>query len=132
MKPPFSGQCMCGTIKYHCQSEPKFSLLCQCRQCQKITGTGHAAQFAIDAIDTKIIGTVKTFLMTSDSGNDVMSAFCGNCGNPIYKTTSMMPDTYVFHAATLNDPNIFKPDFSVYSKSAQPWDFIDPNIERRD
>ena len=131
MKEIFSGQCLCGSVSYVSSAVPKFSLMCQCRQCQKITGAGHSAQFAVDATRTKIIGEVQSYTMKADSGNDVTSVFCGNCGNPIYKMTSMMPDTFVFHAATLDDPSSFKPQMVVYSDSAQPWDCIDPAIERK-
>lgn len=131
LKTPFAGQCMCGSVQYTCESEPKFSLLCQCTQCQKITGAGHAAQFAVDANKTAITGSVETFDLVSDAGNAVASAFCPICGNPIYKTTSMMPDTFVFHAGTLNEPSAFRPQFVVYSCASQPWDQISPEIDRK-
>lgn len=126
-----TGTCECGKISYECGSVPKFTLMCQCRQCQRITGAGHSAQFAVAEKDTVLTGSVKTHTLNADSGNVVISAFCGNCGNPIYKTTSMMPDTLLFHAATLDDPGIFDPQMVVFSKSAQPWDHINPSIERK-
>jgi len=121
---------MCGSIQYTCASKPKFSLICQCRQCQQITGSGHSAQFAVDEDKTDIVGAVMTFDLTSNAGNAIKSAFCGTCGNPIYKTTSMMPGTLVFHAATLDDPSAFKPKMVVFSDSAQPWDHVDPAVGR--
>jgi len=123
----FNGQCACGSITYTCDAEPKFTLICQCRQCQRITGTGHSAQFAVDTSNIRITGEVSTYELTSDAGNAVKSAFCGQCGNPIYKTTSMNPDMLVFHAATLDDPSAFKPQMVVFSSSSQPWDHIDPS-----
>jgi len=130
MSVEFKGQCACGAIKYACEGAPNFSLICQCRQCQRITGSGHAAQFAIEASKTTIEGTVSTYELSSDSGNTVKSAFCGNCGSPMYKTTSGMPDSLVFHAATLDDPSIFSPQMAVFASAAQPWDHIDPAIAR--
>jgi len=38
----------------------------------------------------------------------------------------------VFHAATLDDPSIFKPQMVVFHNSAQPWDYIDPLIEKKE
>lgn len=131
MSEQYTGQCVCGSIKYTCNTEPMFSLMCQCRQCQRITGTGHSVQFAVDANETTIEGKVSTYDLTSDAGNDVKSAFCGQCGNPIYKTTSMNPGMLVFHAATLDNPSLVSPQMVVHSSSAQPWDCIDPSIERK-
>lgn len=131
MKMPISGQCSCGAITYKCETEPKFTLMCQCRQCQRITGTGHSAQFSVAAEKTSISGNVQAHTLKSDQGNEVLSAFCGTCGNPIFKKTSMMPDMIFFHAATLDDPSLFSPQMVVYSDTAQPWDHIDPAIERK-
>lgn len=127
-----SGQCACGSIRYECGAEPAFSLICQCRQCQRITGTGHSAQFAVDKESTQIKGDPNYFEMTSDAGNEVTSAFCGNCGSPVFKTTAMMPRFIVFHAATLDEPSRFKPEMVVYSEAGQLWDHIDSALPRKE
>jgi len=88
-------------------------------------------QFAVDSDKTTITGEVQSYALKADSGNDVTSAFCGQCGNPIYKTTSMMPDMLVFHVATLDNPADYKPQMVVNTDSAQPWDHIDPTIARK-
>lgn len=131
MNQTVSGRCSCGAISYVCDEEPGFSVMCQCRQCQRITGTGHSAQFALSANKTTISGSVQTYTLTSDSGNEVLSAFCGTCGNPIYKTTSMMPDKLLFHAATLDAPEQYQPQMLVHRESAQPWDCVHPDVERK-
>jgi len=131
MNKNLSGRCSCGEISYSCSGPAKFSLICQCRQCQRITGTGHAVQFAMDVEKTKLTGNVQSYALKADSGNEVTSAFCSRCGNPVYKTTSGMPDVYVFHAGTLDDPSLIDPLMVVCSGSAQPWDFVNPAIERR-
>jgi len=131
MQEKLTGRCSCGAVSYECTSEPKFTLMCQCRQCQRITGTGHSAQFGVESNTTKIVGCVQLYALTSGDGNDVKSAFCGTCGNPLYKTTSMMPDMLFFHAATLDDPSQYKPHMVVHTDTAQPWDHIDPSIQRQ-
>ena len=39
-----------------------------------------------------------------------------------------MPERLYLHAATLDDPSIFKPTFVVFQDAAQPWDVIDPAL----
>jgi len=131
MSTQITGRCACGAITYTCSQAPKFSLMCQCRQCQRITGAGHSAQYAVDVADTSISGVVTTFDLTSDAGNSVKSAFCGICGNPVYKTTSMAPNLIMFHAATLDDPGSFQAQMVVCSEFGQAWDHIDPDIPRK-
>ena len=36
----------------------------------------------------------------------------------------------IFHAATLDNPGLFKPQKILWSASKQPWDYLDPGLER--
>lgn len=125
-----SGGCACGKIRYETQAEPEFSIICQCRQCQRVSGAGHAASFAVMADTTKLEGDIKYFETTSDDGNTVSSGFCQNCGNPVLKKTSGYPQYVFFHAATLDDPGSFEPQMVVYSESGQSWDHVNPALKR--
>ncbi len=126
-----SGGCACGAIRYEVRKEPEFSIICQCRQCQRISGSGYAAQFAVSTEATTLQGDVKFHMLTADDGNTVSSGFCPNCGSPILKKTSGYPQYLFFHAATLDDPSVYKPQMVVYSESKQPWDHVDPSLPRR-
>ena len=130
MSDKISGRCACGSVEYTTNLEPEFTLICQCRQCQRISGSGHAAQFAVPADATRVEGEVKFFDQIADSGHTVSSGFCPKCGSPMFKKTTKRPEIYFFHAATMDDPSIFKPQIVVYEESKQPWDHIDPNIPR--
>jgi len=128
---PITGGCACGAVRYRTMAPPEFSLLCQCRQCQRISGAGHAAQFAAHADKTTVDGSLQYFELLADSGNRVRSGFCGACGSPVLKTTSGFPHFLFIHAATLDAPANFKPQMLVWSHSAQPWDQVDPSLLRR-
>lgn len=123
-----SGGCQCGAVRYESPAAPGFSLHCHCRQCQRITGAGHASQFGLPANDVAITGDVRIYKLRADSGNVVDSAFCGACGSPIFKRTSGHPELIFFHATTLDDPARFKPQRSVWTACRQPWDQLDPNV----
>jgi hypothetical protein len=99
----------CGAIRYESNESPKFSLICQCRQCQHIPGSGHAAQFAVAEESTQIQGKVKYYDQASDSRNTVNSRFCSHCGSPVFKKSTGGPGLLFFHAGTLDDPSIYKP-----------------------
>ena len=131
MENRLSGQCACGRIGYKVIAEPKFTLICHCRQCQRITGTGHAAQFAVPEDKTELSGELSFYDQMADSGNTVSSGFCSDCGNPVLKKTTSMPNTLFFHAATLDDPSVFKPDMVVFEQAAPAWDHVDPELPRK-
>ena len=41
MSKAFTGGCACGAIRYEITAEPIGMNDCQCRQCQRKSGTGH-------------------------------------------------------------------------------------------
>jgi hypothetical protein len=127
MSSAVNGGCQCGAVRYQSSAAPGFSLHCHCRQCQRITGAGHASQFGLPANAVIITGEFRVYKLTADSGNTVESAFCGVCGSPLFKRTSGHPALLFFHAATLDDPSPFKAQRSVWTASRQPWDPVDPS-----
>lgn len=123
------GQCLCGSIQYEVTSKPRLSFLCQCRLCQKITGSGHSAEFIVPEKYVSMSGDLKQYEMKADDGNTVLSQFCPTCGNPVLKKSSGFPGLVFFHAATLNNPELFEPQKVFWGASSQPWDFINPALE---
>ncbi len=87
-----------------------------------MSGGGHAPQFAVKRDTVSKSGPLKTFRLKSDSGNDVEFGFCGECGSPIYKTSTLAPELIFFFAGSLDDPTRFSVEAKVYEKSRQPWD----------
>ena len=43
MSETFTGGCACGAIRYEISAEPLFMNDCQCRDCQRRSGTGHGS-----------------------------------------------------------------------------------------
>lgn len=80
---PIKGNCLCGAISYELTSDPQLSFMCKCRQCQRITGTGHSVEFVMQSQKANISGELKFYEMVSDNGNTVSSGFCPTCGNPV-------------------------------------------------
>jgi hypothetical protein len=123
-----TGGCQCGAVRYAASTSPSFSIICCCTQCQKITGSGHAPQFALAKADVTLTGTPTRYILAADSGNEVTSAFCATCGSPLYKTSVGHPEFMFFHAATLDDPSLYRPQSVVWVRSRQPWDYVDPAL----
>lgn len=126
----FSGSCSCGAITYSCYEKPEFQIICQCRQCQKLTGTGHAPSIVFNAKSFTLNGQLKYFDTISDDGNTVSHGFCPTCGNPILNKPTMAPDKVFILVGSLDDPASFKPEFVVYSSSGHAWDTVDPELKR--
>ena len=52
-------------------------------------------------------------------------AFCPTCGCQMWSTNSAMPHLVFLHANSLDDIEVFKPQFVVYTKRAATWDHIE-------
>ena len=125
-----AGHCMYGAIYYEIEGESLASLICQCTQCQKITGSGNAPQIAFSKDAFKLTGKLHYFEQLADDGNRVSNGFCPSCGNPILKKTTAFPDRVYVHVGSLDDPGIFAPEFVVFTNSGHAWDAVDPNLKR--
>lgn len=125
-----SGGCACGAVRYSIEAEPTFSFHCQCRQCQRSTGTGHASLFIVPKATVSVNGDLTFYAQSADDGATVNRGFCPRCGSPILGNTSGHPEVVLVTAASLDDPSQFKPQKLVFSDTGQPWDYIDPALHR--
>jgi len=126
----YSGGCSCGAIRYEIAAEPMMAGHCQCRDCQRESGTGHASQIAFPGAAVKVEGKATHWDKAADSGNIVTRAFCPKCGSPVYSRNSGMPDFFFVRAASLDDPARYMPQMVVWTSSGFAWDYLDPALPR--
>jgi len=119
---------MCGAVRYSCNAEPMMPGHCQCVNCRKFSGSGHGSLFAVPKQTFEQSGELKFYGVTTDSGNQSLRGFCPECGSPVINTNTGFPDLAFIHAASLDDPERFKPSLVVYQSSALSWDMLDENL----
>jgi hypothetical protein len=125
-----SGGCLCGAVRYECRAEPQFAGHCQCRDCQKDTGTGHSSHLGVPAGALGVSGELRHYDTTAESGNVSTRGFCPICGSPMLFKTSGFADLIFLTAGSLDDHSLFEPGMVVFTDSAQSWDHIDPALQR--
>jgi hypothetical protein len=124
----YIGGCACGAIRYEVSGEPIAMLDCQCRQCQRESGTGHASHLTFKNVAPRLSGKPSLWRMQGDQGITKERAFCPQCGCPVYMTFPDMPDYFVIRAASLDDPSLYRPQFATWTAAAQPWDRVGGDI----
>jgi len=128
---PLTGGCACGAIRYECTAAPLASLNCHCRDCQRETGSAFAAIVIVPAAAFRIVrGEPKRFGVTADSGATTHRAFCGACGSPLYGEPERRPEMRTLRVGSLDDPSGFRPARDIYTASAQPWDYMNPELAK--
>ena len=129
MSQAYTGGCECGAIRYEIAAEPLFMNDCQCRDCQRRSGTGHGSYLTFpNRQDVKLQGAASHSNVKSDSGNVKTHAFCPTCGSPVYLTFSATPEVFTVHAASLDDPSRYQPQAVTYRVRGYAWDQIDPTL----
>jgi hypothetical protein len=129
VKIPFTGGCMCGAIRYECAAEPIFMGNCHCRDCQQATGTAFAAAILAPRDAVSIAGDVKYYDVRGGSGNIISRGFCPNCGSRLFGKPAN-PEYLGIMAGSLDDPAGFIPTFDFHVASAQPWDYMNPDLPK--
>ena len=126
----YAGGCACGEIRYEMRSDPIFENHCQCRDCQRRSGTGHASYLTFRRrADLRTVGETNKWRVAGDSGNEKVHAFCPTCGTPVYLTSVAMPDLIAVHAASLDDPGQFNPQVVTYGSCGHAWDRMDSSLQ---
>jgi hypothetical protein len=125
MSEPYTGGCACGAIRYEISAEPVVMNDCQCRDCQRKSGTGHGSYLTFPRMAVKLRGEAKHWDIVGDSGNVKTRAFCPACGSPVYMTFAARPDRFTVHAASLDDPSRYKPQMVMYGVRGYAWDHVD-------
>jgi len=110
-------------------SEAGLCLLCHCRDCQRQSGSAYAAGWRVPAAGFWVnAGEPKFCVKTADSGNEITRAFCPDCGSVLFLRVSARPDLVAIRVGTLDDPSGFRPAADIFVKSAQPWDYMSPDL----
>ena len=78
-----AGSCACGAIQFEFAVEPVASAHCQCKDCQRATGTGHSSGLLVPKTAFKLTGSPRLYERGANSGGKVSNAFCEICGTPL-------------------------------------------------
>ncbi|WP_427912957.1 GFA family protein [Ramlibacter sp. MMS24-I3-19] len=127
----FTGGCACGAVRYDIEDAASGMGDCQCRQCQQRSGTGHGSYIAFASRDkVKLTGSLREWDVTGDEGTVKRHAFCTVCGAPVSLTFPYGPGWFIIHAASLDDPSQYQPQWVTYTRSGYAWDAVDPKLTK--
>jgi hypothetical protein len=117
------GRCHCGFIAFEAQAEPGRTSICNCTDCQALTGAAFRVTIAAEAGSFRLTGGEPTlYVKTADSGNKREHAFCPRCGSPIYATDlGEEPKPYGLRFGTVRQREHFAPDIQIWTRSQPAW-----------
>ena len=118
-----SGGCLCGSIRYTILQQPILAYTCNCRFCQKDTGTAYRSALAILNENVELIGkdfSVYTY-KSVEHGRELYKNFCPDCGTTISLKTERFPARQVIMIGTLDDPSQIELSTHMFAEEAFDW-----------
>jgi hypothetical protein len=114
------GRCHCGHIRYEAEIDPDTVAICNCTDCQTLSGSAFRTVVPTKKGTFKLLqGELKIYVKTGESGNKRPQSFCPQCGAPIYSTsTEPDPKIHSIRVGTLNQRDQLIPKLGTGPLSA--------------
>ena len=117
-----TGQCLCGAVLYQAGGDPLFAVLCHCRDCQRISGTGHTPVLGMPIGQFTFTGETRTYAARGIRGKHAVRHFFPTCGSLLFGMPGSVPDAVSIYVGSLDDPSVFKPSVAVFTSYRHHWD----------
>jgi hypothetical protein len=78
----------------------------------------------------KVTGESTRYGKKAESGHTIYRNFCPTCGSMVFDYGDGMPGVTVINAALLDNPEGFKPQSVIFTRSALSWDHVDPKLPK--
>jgi hypothetical protein len=121
-KPFATGRCQCGAISFTVAAPHVTMGQCHCKDCQRVSGTGHMSLARFRREDVTITGETKSFAVKADSGNINTRHFCPDCGSRLFGENSAFPGMINVTAGSVDDNSWFSTQRVLYKKTQPAWD----------
>lgn len=117
------GACHCGEIRYEAEVDPEKVAVCNCTDCQTLSGSAFRVNVFVDEGDLEFLsGELVEYVKTGESGNKRVQAFCGTCGTGLYATSAGEgPRVYGLRVGTSRQRDQLVPKRQAWLRSRLDW-----------
>ena len=112
------GHCLCGATSWEFQREVTWACYCHCDDCRRNCAAPVVAWLWVPLKNFKWSGAAPK---TYESSKGVRRHFCECCGSPMGFEADHYAGGMHLYAASLDDPDEFRPTFHVNYGSKLPW-----------
>jgi len=113
-----TGHCLCGSVKFEYQAEPKWTLNCHCESCRRATSTAMTTWISVPRSALRFTAHMPEYYASSSG---VRRSFCGQCGSPLTYEHEQLPDEVHVLAGALSDPGAARPQAHIFVAEQLPW-----------
>lgn len=124
-----NARCACGGVALGISGRVRSMFLCSCEDCQRSTGTGHAAIVLVGYADLTVTGDTRSFARTAHSGATLTRWFCPTCGTPLYARSDRARDLAMLPVGLFGpQAEWFAPNQLIFARSHHAWDKVDDHL----
>src|SRR5215212_8726929 len=115
------GGCACGAVRYRLASEPLFTHVCHCLNCQRQTGSAFVVNLLIEADRVEVVaGDPQPVDVPRDDGSAQTIFRCPTCQVAVFSRYTR-PQLLFVRGGTLDEPTGVAPDVHIYTRSKVDW-----------
>jgi hypothetical protein len=123
------GGCLCGTIRFECQSKILNAYKCHCRDCQQPSGGGFMGIMWVHERSFRFVkGEPNYHMSVPSAGRELHRGFCSNCGATVVARNTAAKGILFIIPTALDDPSVFVPRMEIWTSRTQRLDPIDATI----
>ena len=125
------GGCLCGTVRYKTEGDPKYVGICHCRYCQLRTGSAFGISVYFDSGQVNVLQgntSLKSFKYPTESGRQSYLQFCSDCGTTLLWCSQWRPSMTGIGGGTFDPPTFwYKIEREVFCRSKAKFINTDVN-----
>jgi hypothetical protein len=125
-----TGGCLCGAVRYESSAPPVVTRVCWCRVCQFLGAGSGTVNACFRTESFAIHGECSDFMSIADSGSVMHRRFCPGCGTPLFSSAESRPHLVFVRAGTLDDPELARPEMTIWTSQAPTWACISTELPR--
>lgn len=121
MTTPYTGQCLCGSIKYEVDEIDSHMGNCHCSMCRKFHGAAYSTLGEAKSDNFRWIEG-ETLLVSYRAENGTVRRFCKVCGSSmVFAAANDTGKLIEFSLGTLDSEIALRPDAHVHVGSKASW-----------
>lgn len=116
----YTGQCLCGRIRFEFDSSPADVSVCHCSLCRRMTGTAFGVYVKVPAANLNLTDGGEQ--LNSYAVTDKLSMLsCRTCGSYTYATHSDYAEFAYVCLGSLDDGHDIRPGYHEFVGSKASW-----------
>lgn len=112
--------CQCKALQIVAANDPVLVIVCNCKACQKRTGSPFGSGAYFKRSDLTITGANKEWARSSDAGRALDNHFCPDCGTTMFWGLELRPNLMGVALGTFDTP-LPRPTRVIWTEQQHDW-----------